>query len=92
MPLEDYEEEVLLRMYDNQIIGHNYFSIQKVASLIKWREIARKYRVRKKFSSVIKRLVSKGYVDDHGKSGKAASLTRLGVAYVIGRRSQTRRD
>ena len=47
--------------------------------------------MRKKFSSVIKRLVSKGYVDDYGKSGKAASLTRLGVAYVIGRRNQTRR-
>jgi len=84
--LQEYEEEVLFRMYDNQIIGNNYKPIQKVAAIIKWSEIQRKFGVRKKFSSVFRHLISKGYVDDHGKRGKAGSLSRMGVLYVIGKK------
>ncbi len=79
-------------MYDNQIIGHNYKPIQKVATIIKWNEIRKKHGVRKKFSSVFRRLISKGYVDDHGKRGEAGSLSRMGVLYVIGKRQDQREE
>lgn len=86
MALEAYEEEVLLQMYDHQIIGHNYKSTQRMAAIIKWSDIAQKYGVRKSFPRVLRRLIIKGYVDDHGKRGKAGSLSRFGVLYVIGKR------
>jgi len=86
MALEAYEEEVLLQMYDHQIIGHNYKSTQRIAAIIKWGDIAQKYGVEKSFSRVLRRLISKGYVDDHGKRGKAGSLSRFGVLYVIEKR------
>ncbi len=85
MVLEAYEEEVLSSMYDNQIIRMNYTSIQKVASKIGWREIASKHKVRKSFQKVVRNLYSKGYVDLHGKSGNVASLSQLGVVYIIGK-------
>jgi hypothetical protein len=85
--LKDYEEEILFRLFDNGIIGEKgYCSIQKVASIIKWRDIAQKYRVKKGFLNVLWNLRSKGYVDFHGKGGDVVSLSRLGVAYVVGRR------
>lgn len=87
MPLEAYEEEVLERMYDNRLIGNSYSSIQNVSSRIKWANICQKYGIKKKFSSVIKHLANKGYVDTHGKSGNVAALTRLGVTYVLGKQS-----
>jgi len=86
MPIEAYEEEVLFQMYDNEIIGYKYFPVQKIASIIKWKAIAKKYKVKKKFSSVIKHLINKGYIDGHGKSGDVASLSKLGVDYVLGKR------
>ena len=85
MVLEAYEEEVLFSMYDNQIIRMNYTSVQKVASKIRWHEIASKHRIRKSFQSVVRHLHSKGYIDDNGKSGNVASLSQLGVDYVVGK-------
>lgn len=80
--LKDYEDEVLIRMFDKGIIGMDYTSVERVASKIKWSDIASKYRTKKTFQSVIRELVSKLLVTDHGKSGKVASLTKLGVVYV----------
>jgi hypothetical protein len=37
------------------------------------------------FSSVLRKLALKDYVDLHGKSGDAVSLSRLGVFYVKGK-------
>jgi hypothetical protein len=87
--LRDYEEQVLFRMFDNKIIAMNYCAVEKVASIIKWPSVATEYQVKKNFSSVLDHLHSKGYVDYHGKSGNVASLTRFGVAYVIGVRSKS---
>ena len=85
--LKDYEEETLFRLFDNGIIGEKgYCSVQKAASIIKWRDIAQKYRVKKSFLNVLWNLRSKGYVDFHGKGGDVVSLSRLGVAYVLGRK------
>ena len=80
--MESYEDEVLIRMFDKDIIGMNYKSVERVATKIKWNEIANKFRVKKSFQSVIRELVNMGLVTDHGKSGRVASLTQLGVAYV----------
>lgn len=84
--LKPYEEEILFQMYDKQIIGDSYTRIQKIATIIKWNNIAKKYKVRKKFAGVFHHLIHKGYIDDHGKRGKAGSLSRFGVLYVIGKR------
>ena len=85
--LKDYEEETLFRLFDNGIIGEKgYCSVQKAASIIKWRDISQKYRVKKSFLNVLWNLRSKGYVDFHGKGGDVVSLSRLGVAYVLGRK------
>lgn len=80
--LKDYEEEVILRMFDEELIMMNYKATERVASKIKWSEIAQKFRVKKSFQSVIRELVNKGLVTDHGKSGNVASLTQFGVSYV----------
>ena len=87
--LRDYEEEILLRLYDNGLIAMKYCSTQKAADIIRWQEIAEKYGVKKGFSHILRKLASKGYVDFHGKSGAVVSLSRLGVHYVKGK-SQTR--
>ena len=85
MTLEAYEEDVLERMYDNRLIGYGYKAIERVCSVIKWHEISEKYGVRISCSNALKHLASKGYVNFHGKSGDVASLTKLGVAYVLGK-------
>jgi len=84
MGLKDYEIEVLKRMYDNDLIEYNYKPIEQVASIINWREIASTYGVKKKFKGIIKHLITKKYIDDHSKSGAAASLTKKAVLFVEG--------
>jgi DNA-binding IscR family transcriptional regulator len=86
--LEVYEEEVLMRLYDNGLIAMRYCAIQKAANIIKWQELAKKYKIKKSFSNVVRKLATKGYVDEHGKSGDVISLTRLGVLYVKGKTSK----
>ncbi len=82
--LKEYEDEVLVRMFDKGLIGMDYTSTEMIVSKIKWHDIANKYRVKKSFQSVIRELASKLVITDHGKSGKVASLTKLGVDYVHG--------
>jgi hypothetical protein len=85
LTLRDYEEEILRRMYDAQIIGMDYVSIQKVRHRVHWIDLQRKYNVKKGFDSIMRRLAAKGYVDPHGKSGDVYSLSQDGVHYVKGR-------
>jgi hypothetical protein len=82
--VKDYEDIILVRMYDKKLFGMNYKSTEKVAGMIKWRDIQQKYRVKKSFSNVISHLISKGFIEDHGKRGDVASLTKLGIFYVEG--------
>ena len=82
--LEQHEEEILVRMFEKELIGMKYTSIERVASKIRWQEIAGKYRVKQSFQSAIRRLMNLQLVTDHGKSGKVASLTIAGVEYVKG--------
>lgn len=82
--LEKYEDEILVRMFQKELIGIRYTSIERVASKIKWQEIASEYRIKRSFQSVMRRLINLQLVTDHGKSGKVASLTIAGVEYVKG--------
>jgi len=91
LTLEPYEEEILVKMYDKGLIRYQYTSIETVARIIGWEEIANNYRVKKGLKKILKRLINKGYVDDHGKSGNVASLTAEGMAYVIGKRKDSSR-
>jgi hypothetical protein len=84
LTLEKYEEEILRRMYDEEIIDMAYKSTEVVRSKINWIQIAQEHRIRKKFSSIMERLEKKGYVSSHGKRGDVYSLTFLGIAYVKG--------
>jgi len=86
--LEPFEEEVLRRMYDNDIIGWNYKSIEKIAKIIKWKDLAKQYKVKSKFKTTIRNLVKKGYLSDHGKNYRVASLTKLGIAYIEGKQTK----
>lgn len=58
--------------------------IQKVCSKIGWSSIQIKYKIKTSFKRVLRRLKSKGYIEDHGKSCAVASLSKLGVDYVRG--------
>ena len=89
MTLKEYEEEVLTRMYDEEIIAMSYKPTEVLRSKINWLEIAQKYKIKKSFLSIMRRLEGKGYVDSHGKSGVVYSLTFSGVAYVKGRFDRT---
>ena len=71
-------------MYDKSIIKNGYRSIEKIAFKIHWTTIQRKYNVKKRLHSILKKLHSSGYVDDHGKSGDVYSLSDMGVAFVNG--------
>lgn len=82
VPLESYEEEVLIRMYNEGLIRHAYKSIQRIRSKVRWDEIAERYRVTRSFEGVIRHLARKGYIDLHGKRGDVASLSSIGVSYV----------
>lgn len=81
--MEPYEDEVIVAMHDHQIIRYDYLAVKKVASKIKWPEIAVRYKIKKSFGKVMRHLANKGYVSDQGKSGAVYSLTDLGVFYAI---------
>lgn len=81
--LEEYEIAVLLQMHDKWIIGkENYISIEKTSNKIKWQEIAKVYRVKKKFKSIVQGLVNKLLLSDDGKNMAVLYLDKLGVDFV----------
>lgn len=86
LTLEGYEKEVLNRLYDEGIIGNHYFAMEKVRMRIRWIEIAHKYKIKKSFSYVVRRLHHKGYINFGGKSGDICSLSEFGTAFVKGDR------
>jgi len=69
-------------MFDNEFMHNNYKPTPTIANRINWTEIQTRYRIYKKFKSVMDKLQKKGYISDHGKSGEVYSLTFSGVAYV----------
>lgn len=54
VPLQPYEEEILRRMYDNDIIGWNYKPIEKIAKIIKWRNLATQYKIKANLKQSLK--------------------------------------
>ncbi|MEP0826693.1 MAG: hypothetical protein HRF40_14545 [Nitrososphaera sp.] len=90
--MADYEEEILMRMYDEGIIGMDYRPIQIVRAKINWLELSQRYGLKKGFHSIMRRLENKGYVSSHGKSGDVCSLTQVGVLYVLGRINKKDKD
>jgi hypothetical protein len=83
MPLEDYEIAILLKMYDEKVIGKpGYTSIQKVRSKIHWQEISSAYKVKKNFDTIARRLVTRKLLSDDGKSMQVLYLDKLGVDFV----------
>jgi len=84
LALLDFEVEILLRMYDEGIIGNHYKSQQRVRSKIRWQQLSQKYRIKKHFSVVMRKLEKKEFVSSHGKSGQVYALTEAGVLYVKG--------
>jgi hypothetical protein len=80
--LEEYEEQILIAMYDSEIIAMNYKSIEKVRAKVNWTSLQQEYKIKKSFPSIMKKLENKGYVSSHGKSGLVYSLTDIGVFYV----------
>ena len=79
-----FHDQILIRMYDHEIIGMKYTSVEKISSVINWRELQSQFRIKKKFQSIMNKLENAGYVYSHGKSGNVYSLTELGVFYVRG--------
>jgi hypothetical protein len=71
-------------MYDKGIMYMDYTSVERVASRIKWVEIAAENKIRIKFSKVLDHLHAKGYIDFHGKSRDVAALSKFGVLYARG--------
>lgn len=47
--MKEFEDVVLVRMYDKELFSMNYKSIEKVASMVKWQDIQHKYQVKKSF-------------------------------------------
>lgn len=83
MPLEDYEIAILLKMYDEKLIGKpNYVSIQKARSKIHWQEISAAYKVKKGFDSIARKLVTRMLLSDDGKSMQVLYLDKLVVDFV----------
>ncbi len=62
MLLKDYEEQILRRMFDENIIMNKYKPAEMVRSKIRWSEIRVKYNVRKKFENIMRRMEAGGYV------------------------------
>lgn len=82
--MKEFEDAVLIRMYDKELFSMNYKSIEKVAGMIKWQDIQQEYQVKKSFKKVTGHLISRMLIDDHGKRGKVASLSKFGRDYVEG--------
>ena len=80
--MKEFEDAILIRRYNKELPGMNYKSTEKVASIVKWQEIQQEYQVKKSFNKVIRNLISKMFIDDHGKRGEVASLSKIGTQYV----------
>lgn len=82
MALKNYEIAILLQMYNEGLISHNYKALQQVRSKIQWRKIASKYRVKEPFDKIARRLVKRRLLSNDGKSMAVLSLGKLGVDFV----------
>ncbi len=83
--LEKYQIAVILKMYDEQIIGKaGYMAIQDVRSKIKWQQMVSAYKIKDNFESVARGLVKRKLLSDDGKSMAVLYLDKLGVDFVRG--------
>lgn len=80
--MEDYEEAILVRMYEKRIIGKDIKRLEHIQSMVKWNNLREEYRVKKGFKKVLKGLTP--YVAGGKYSWTAASLSKKGVHYVRG--------
>lgn len=80
--LLEYEIAVLLKMYDEQLIGTHYKSTQMVSKKIRWIQIASAYKIKDSFESVARGLVKRMLLSDDGKSMAVLSLAKLGVDFI----------
>lgn len=84
MTLENYEIAILLKMYDEKIIGKpGYTSTQKVRSKIHWERISSAYKIRKSFDMIARKLVKRRLLSDDGKSMQVLYLDKFGVDFVV---------
>ena len=91
MPLQNYEIAILLKMYDERIIGKSsYTSLQKVRSKIHWQKIATSYKTRKSFDEIARKLVKRKLLSDDGKSMAVLHLDKFGVDFIIAYLDQNR--
>lgn len=91
MSLQDYEITILLKMYDERIIGKSgYTSIQKVRSKIHWQKITASYKIKKSFDEVTRKLVKRKLLSDDGKSMAVLYLDKFGVDFAIAYLDQNR--
>ncbi len=82
--LRPYEIAILLKMYDEHLIGKaGYKATQLVRSKIKWHKIASAYRIKDSFESVARKLVKMKLLSDDGKSMQVLYLDKLGVGFVV---------
>ena len=85
MTLENYEIAILLKMYDEKIIGKpGYTDIKKVMRKINWPKIASAYNAGKSFERIARRLVQRKLLSDDGKSMAVLYLDKLGLDFVVG--------
>ncbi len=82
--MKDYEIAILLKMYDEGLIGSSYKAIEKVKSKIQWKQIANKYQPTKTFEKISRKLVKRRLLTDQGKSMTVLSLDKFGVNFVRG--------
>ena len=83
--MDDYEIAILLQAYNKGIIGmRNYVAIEKFSKMINWKKISSVYRIKKRFKSVVQKLVKHKLLSDDGKSMAVLYLDKLGVSYVVG--------
>jgi hypothetical protein len=91
MTLQNYEIAILLKMYDERVIGkNNYTSLQKVRSKIHWQKIASAYKTRKSFDEVTRKLVKRRLLSDDGKSMAVLYLDKFGVDFITAYLDQNR--
>lgn len=80
--MRNYEDVLVLMMLHEEIIKGNYKSIQKLAKIVKWDNIRKEFKIKKKFKAIVKHIINLGLIDDHGKSANVASLSDDGILYA----------
>ncbi|MEW6295141.1 MAG: hypothetical protein AB1467_02480 [Candidatus Diapherotrites archaeon] len=84
IPIED---RVLVEMYSKSIIKNSYKNIYLIKNKIRFEELQKQYNKKIEFKKILKYLKNKGFIEDHGKSLKVASVSEFGAKYIMGKYS-----